>query len=280
MAADPQDQQSGARLRLALFLSVGMAMTGLALIGYGIHLFVPDSAWDVFGDTELRSIDVRFSVRGEHPRPKDIVVVKIDDRTFYELDQRWPFARSLYARVTRNLKKDGAKVIAYDIQVSEQTPGDEGALQDNLFLRANRAAGNAVFSTTEVGKKGQPNFLGEQPGIRFARVRVGNGNFDSDRGGVDRRLPYEIDGLKSFSVVAVERATGKTVGPFSSDTNLIDFVGPVGTMPSISFSRVYLEKFQQGFFRGKIAVIGAWAPSLQDIHPVSFGQDEMPGPEI
>ena len=255
-------------------------MTGLALIGYGIHLFKPDSAWDIFGDTELRSIDVRFSVRGRHERPKNIVVVKIDDRTFSELDRRFPFPRSLYARVTRNLKKDGANVIAYDIQVSEPTRGRAGALQDNMFVFSNRAAGNVVFSTTEV-ENGVGNFLGAgQGGIRFQRVRLGNGNFDSDRGGVIRRLPFEIQGLKSFSVVTVERATGKTVSPFSVDKNLIDFVGPVETIPSISFSQVYKSKFPPGYFRGKIAVIGAWAPSLQDIHPVAFGEDEMPGPEI
>ena len=38
--------------------------------------------------------------------------------------------------------------------------------------------------------------------------------------------------------------------------------------------------FPPGFFRNKIVVVGASAPSLQDVHPVSFGQNEMPGPEI
>ena len=95
-----------------------------------------------------------------------------------------------------------------------------------------------------------------------------------------RRVPFELDQLKSFAVVAVERATGEPVEPFSVETRLVDYHGPVGTIPSVSFSRVLDGKFEPGFFKDKIVVVGPWAPSLQDVHPVSFGDDLMPGPEI
>ena len=271
---------SRTRLRIALFLAVGMTTTGLALLAYGSHLIAPGSGWDVFGGAELSSIDRRFAIRGEQTPPKNIVVVKIDDTTFSDLDKRWPFTRKVHAQAIKNLKAAGAKVIAYDIQFSEPTEGPRGAAQDNAFMDENHAAGNLVFSTTEVNDKGQGNFLGGQPGLAYARARLGNGNFDTDPGGIIRRTPYQLQGLKSFAVATAERATGKTVRPFSNDTKLIDFSGPAGTMPSIPFSRVYLNKFPPGFFRDKIVVVGASAPSLQDVHPVSFGQAEMPGPEI
>ncbi|MEK6273854.1 MAG: adenylate/guanylate cyclase domain-containing protein [Actinomycetota bacterium] len=271
---------SKGRLRIALFLSVGFAATGLVLVNYGVHVYAGGSGWDLFGGVDLGSVDSRFTLRGDQKPPANIVVVKIDDSTFSGLDERWPFRRSLHGRLIRTLKEDGAKVIAFDIQVSEPSPGDPGAIQDIAFMDSAHAAGNTVFSTTEVNRRGEPNFLGEQPGIRYARTRVGNGNFDDDPGGVIRRVPYKVDGLKSFSVVTVERATGRTVPPFSSDRKLIDFVGPAGTIPSISYSKVYFREFPKGYFRGKIVVVGAWAPSLQDVHPVSFGNDEMPGPEI
>jgi adenylate cyclase len=274
-----QTRDSG-RLRLALFLAVGFAATGIALVAYGTHLFAAGSGWDVFGDLELSSVDLRFSIRGKQGPPPNIVVVKIDDVSFYELDERWPFRRSFHARLIHRLKDEGAKVIAFDVQFSEKTPGRAGAEQDNQFLLAARAAGNLVFSTVEVDDQGRPNFLGEEEGIRFTRSRVGNGLFDDDPGGVDRRVPYEIDGLKSFSVVAVERATGKKVSRFSGDKKLIDFRGPVGTVRSVSYSRVLTGRFPQGFFRNKIVVVGATAPRLQDLHPVSFGSEQMPGPEI
>ena len=141
---------SRTRLRVALFLAVGMTTTGLALLAYGSHLIAPGSGWDVFGGAELSSIDRRFAIRGEQKPPKDIVVVKIDDTTFSELGFRWPFDRTVHARAIKNLKAAGAKVIAYDIQFSEPTPKRRGIIQDNKFMDENRAAGNLVFSTTEV----------------------------------------------------------------------------------------------------------------------------------
>ena len=95
-----------------------------------------------------------------------------------------------------------------------------------------------------------------------------------------RRTPFELQGLKSFSVATAERATGKTIRPFSGDRKLIDFAGPVGTIPAVPYSHVYNGTFPRGYFRNKIVVVGAWAPSLQDVHPVSFGRDVMPGPEV
>ncbi len=268
------------RLRIALFLAVGMTTTGLALLAYGAHLIAPGSGWDLFGGAELGSIDRRFAIRGQDTPPKNIVIVKIDDTTFSELGQRWPFPRSSHARVIRNLKADGAKVIAYDIQFSEFTPKRKGILEDNAFMDASHASGNLVFSTTEVNDRGAGKFLGGAQGLAYARAQLGNGNFDTDPGGVIRRTPFELQGLKSFSVATAERATGKTIRPFSGDRKLIDFAGPVGTIPAVSYSHVYNGTFPRGYFRNKIVVVGAWAPSLQDVHPVSFGRDEMPGPEI
>ena len=256
------------RLRVALFLAVGLGSTGLWLVAYGTN---------VFDDLDLDTVDWRFSIRGEQAPPANLAVVKIDDVTFDELNVRWPFPRSRHADVIRRLKADGAKVIAYDVQFSEPS---EDAPEDNAFMDAARAAGNVVFATTEVGENGEPNFLGGEDGIAYARTSVGNGNFEDDPGGIIRRVPYELDRLKSFAVVTAERATGREVEPFSGERTLIDYRGPVETIPSVSFSRVGNGRFAPGTFRDKIVVVGPWAPSLQDVHPVSFGDDLMPGPEI
>ncbi len=262
-------------------------MTGLALLAYGTGLF---------RGLELSSVDVRFSIRGEREPPPELVVVQIDDITFSELHQRWPFPRSLHARMMRTLKREGARVTAFDVQFSEPTEGAAAGLeigpklgrllegfaatQDNQFMDGARAAGNLVFSTTGVNERNQPNFLGGNIGIRYARTRVGNGNFDDDPGGVIRRLQYKVDEIKTFAVVTVERATGKKVPPFSGDKTLIDFPGPAGTVRSVSYSDVLQGQFPKGLFRNKIVVVGVTAPSQQDLHPVSFGDDLMPGPEI
>jgi adenylate cyclase len=49
----------------------------------------------------------------------------------------------------------------------------------------------------------------------------------------------------------------------------------------VSFSRVLSHRFALGAFRNRIVVVGASAPSLQDVHPTSTsGSAEMSGPEI
>jgi adenylate cyclase len=257
------------RLRVALFLAVGLGITGIWLVAYGTN---------VFRSLDLDTVDWRFSIRGTEEPPRDIVLVRIDDVTFNELQVRWPFRRTWHARVIDRLKADGAKVIAYDIQFTEpsENPDDDTALLDSVA-----EAGNVVLATTEVGPKGETNVFGGDDVVRDVRARVGMALFDEDPGGYFRRIQYEITNLKTFAVVTAERATGRRVDPARFDgTAWIDFHGPVGTVRAASFSRVAKGRTPPGLFRDKIVVVGPWAPSLQDIHPVSFGEDLMPGPEI
>jgi adenylate cyclase len=266
--------RSGTRLRVALFLGVGFAATGLALVAYGTN---------VLRSLELDSVDARFAIRGDQPRPEDVVVVAIDDETFSDfnsagLSGRYPFPRRRFARVIDNLSNDGAKVIAYDIQFTEQTNADD----DNALINSVADAGNVVLATTEVDKQGRTNVFGGDDIVRQVGARVGNGNFPTDSGGVIRRVAYNVDRLKSLALVTAERATGDTVTPddfHDRATNYIDFVGPPGRVETHSFSDVYYRTFEPGTFKGKIVIVGPSAPALQDVHPTSSGEN-MSGAEI
>ncbi len=259
--------RSAWRLRLALFLAVGFGVTGVWLIAYATH---------VFRELDLGTVDWRFSIDGK-TKPAGFAVVAIDDETFDRFEA-YPLPRRIHGRVIRRLKADGAKLIAYDVQFSEPAADGEDDVQ---LLDSARAAGNVVFATTEVDERGKPKFVGiDQGSIPYARTAVGNANFVPDAGGIIRRLAYRIDGLKSFAVVAAERLSGKPVEPFAPDDTWIDYFGPAGTVPTYPLSRVADGEFPPGTFRDKVVVVGASAPSLQDLHAVSFGDQEMPGPEI
>ena len=114
------------------------------------------------------------------------------------------------------------------------------------------------------------------------KARVGNGLLPEGSSGALRRVPYEIDHLKTLSVVAVERATGKPVdrSKMRGDGAWIDYAGPPGHLRYVSFSKAVKRTYKPGTFRNKIVVIGAVAPSLQDRHPTSWPAGEMAGPEI
>src|SRR2546423_15441632 len=106
----------------------------------------------VEGDT----VDTRFELRGQQPR-HDVAVVAIDDTTFSELGARWPFRRSLHARVIDRLRAAGARQIAYDVQFTEPSAN---ARQDVALLDAVGRARHVVLSTTEVDPHGRTNVLG------------------------------------------------------------------------------------------------------------------------
>ncbi len=270
----------GRRHRVVL---IALAGTLAAALGLALHWTGPlDRAEDA-------TVDWRFSLRGEQGAPPDVAVVAIDDASTRELGQL-PFPRSYHAQVIRRLTRDGARVIAYDIQFSEPTTpfnGSEAAAvaaedEDFALQQAITAAKRVVLGTTSVFEDGSPDILFTDERLDMARASVGHAAFDVGPTETYRRLPYATDGLRSFAVVAAERATGEPADPagFRDGGAWIDYAGPAGTVTTYSFLDVLDGKVPASAFRGKVVVIGATASRLQDIHPTSFGDVPMSGPEI
>lgn len=270
----------GRRHRVVLIALAGVLA---AALGLALHWSGPlDRAEDA-------TVDWRFSLRGEQGAPPDVVVVAIDDASTDELGQL-PFPRSYHARVIRRLARDGARVIAYDVQFSEPTTpfdGSEAAAvaaedQDFALQQAVTAARRVVLGTTGVFEDGSPDILFTDARLERAKASVGHAAFDVGPTETYRRLPYATDGLRSFAVVAAERATGEptdTAG-FRDGGAWIDYAGPPGTVTTLSFLDVLDGRVPPAAVRGRVVVIGATASRLQDLHPTSFGDVPMSGAEI
>ena len=163
----------------------------------------------------------------------------------------------------------------------EQLAEDEDAALAESVYNAGQRGSKVVLSTTEVAADGSTNVLGGN--ARVLGARAGNGNYIPDADGVIRRFPYQIEQLETFPVVAAERALGHTLDPsaFPEKRAWIDFAGPPGTVPFLSFSQVLTGKFDPAVVRGKTVVVGGTAPSLQDVHATSTsGEGVMSGPEV
>jgi serine/threonine-protein kinase len=249
--------------RAALLLGAAAAVATLVCLAY---------AGNVGRPLELTTVDARFSIRGTQTPPSNLVIVQIDDATIAALG-RWPFSRSYHAEAIQRISRDRPLVIAYDVQFSEKGPSPRA---DRALLTAVRRAGRIVLATTDPAIGG---FLHSFT----PPAEVGNTGLPDDPGAVIRRMGYSVGGLKSFALTAAEVAGGRRISASSlgGDTAWIDFYGPPGTIPTVSFARVVAGDVKPGFFTGKIVVVGAVAPSLQDLHTTSVsGDGQMAGPEI
>jgi adenylate cyclase len=259
------------RARFVLMAAVAIVAAVMGVVAHERHLL----RW-----LEFQSIDARFEVRGKEPAPKGVAVVAVDARTFNERpSDRWPFLRRRHAKAIDILKAAGARVIVYDVQFTEPSnPEDDGTLFDSV-----QRAGNVVLGTSEIAKGGKTRILGGDENVRAARALPASAQYDLDPNGVIRRIPFQTDGLQTMPVVAYKRAYGHLPDrdAFKPDGAWIDFAGPPRTVRTLSFSRLLAHRFPPDFFRGRIVVVGATAPSLQDVHPTSSsGRDEMSGPEV
>ncbi len=247
-----------------------------ALIGVGAY------ATHLLRRSELQTIDARFSVRGTQKPPSDIELVAIDPTTLAELRNRqmvseFPFPRRYDAKVIDNLREAGAKVIAVDLEFSHPSGSEEES--EALLEAVARTQGKAVLDTVEVEPGGRTEILGGY--LPKVGARAAYAGFPRDTDGAIRRFQYSYNDLHSFAVVATEIATGRPISPsrFENGTLPIDFVGPSETIRSIPYSAVLLNQFPSSAVRGKIVVVGATAPILQDVHATSTSEG-MPGPEI
>src|SRR5207245_5437264 len=86
---------------------------------------------------------------------------------------------------------------------------------------------------------------------------VGDGNLVEDPGGEVRRLPYQIDRLKTLPLVAAEKALGRTIArsELGGRSAWIDYRGPAGAIGHVSFVDVFRGKVDPRVFRGKIVVV-------------------------
>jgi adenylate cyclase len=232
----------------------------------------------LFKRLELNTIDTRFAIRGSEQPSARVAVVAIDDATFSDLGLQWPFPRSLHAEVIERLRRAGARAIAYDVQFTEPTT----PRQDNALIRAVQRAGNVVLATEEVAGYGRTRIFGGNEVLRRIGARPGFTRIVPDTDGAVRHFPYEVQGVRGFAVAGAEAARGEAIsdGGFESGEALIDYAGPPGTIPTYSFSEVLRGNIEARQFEGKVVVIGASSPSLQDVWQTAAGGGLMPGAEV
>ena len=215
---------------------------------------------------ELASIDYRFQSRGRISTMKDsgnIVIVEISEESFKSLPEKWPWPRSYYARLIRNLKAAGARAVGIDLILSGN---DVYSLENDEELRAAiKETGIVVLAgKTEVRNDYYIHTTSaENYGNIFFDVdsSLGIVNIRNDADGVYRRYsPFfgTNSGLrvptfafavlnKYFRYTALTTAenyadefvfANRSIPKYDRASLLINFYGPNGTFLHIKFADV------------------------------------------
>jgi len=99
---------------------LGLLLAGCLTVAVGLlALIEPDLLVAPFRLIENATIDLRFRVfRGPRPATPEVVIVAVDERSIREIG-RWPWSRTMQARVVDGIARGGAKVIGLDVIYSE-----------------------------------------------------------------------------------------------------------------------------------------------------------------
>jgi adenylate cyclase len=94
-----------------------------------VVLYVWASQSTLLRNLEAKALDLRFHLRGVKQPGAPVILVAIDDRSIAELG-RWPWSRRRFAEVVQRLHAASAKVIAFDLLLTEpETAVDQGELR-------------------------------------------------------------------------------------------------------------------------------------------------------
>ncbi len=222
-----------------------------------------------FDSLELKSVDLRFAIRGAQDTDQDnIAIVAVDEESITAL-KKWPFPRNYFAKAILNLQKAGARLIVVDVEFTEPSDHKTGGRQDLNLAGAIKRAGNVIMAAELVNNdrvdKGIRNSYLVRPYSLFMKgtgTRWGLINVDEDSDGFIRRyllfLPHNEKAVLPISLKAYQAlrpgANGsrgvqidddgyfvlgaKRIPKVDYNSMFINFRGPAKSFRTFSFSSI------------------------------------------
>jgi signal transduction histidine kinase len=183
---------------------------GLSLVLFVLVLAL--SAIPGIRDAQVRLSDSYFRLAPAPGHGSPVVVVLIDDDSLQKFG-RWPWSRSLLARLTNNLSRAGAQVIGLDILLSEP----QSAEADTALAAALQASRRVVLADKIGAYPDGPRWVEPLPAFAQA-ASVGHGQAVLDSDGVCRRFPpreLALDGSRwAFAVAVAQRVAPQRTAAF------------------------------------------------------------------
>lgn len=265
-------------------------------------LIVLSLTWfNTFSRWDLTFYDIFLTVNHKPP-PDDIVIIEIDDRSLAELG-RWPWSRSVLARLVSVANSSGARAIGLDVILSENATNDVDG--DAELTRSIKSSGRVVLPVLVelLQSNGQLVELLPHPLFASSAHNMGHVDVELDEDGICRSQFLKA-GLgdafwSSFPLTILATGGGSLptglpgtrAPPLGTNIAtswirdykvLIPFRGPPGTFKHVSALDVLDGTVDKTLFKNSYVLIGATASGLSDSLPTpASSQDRpMPGVEI
>jgi len=278
------------------------------ILGLGIGLFL---TFALFANVELlaawqRSLSDFLFVKNKPS--KQIIIVGVDEKSLDDIG-RWPWDRSVQARLIDNIAAGDPRVIGIDVMYSEKTESEEDkALSDSLTrnknniipVLANLEETSSQYSTIRASSVEYPaDIFLTKSGNNLAHI-----NSYRDQDGVVRSIPLMVefkgDYYPALSLLSLTKSSpsyfkimnhggdnryfqlkSRNIPLEPGSRMRINYAGPPGTFTKVSATDVLSGNLDKNIFKDKIVLIGATAKAIGDecATPTSEGT-QMSGVEV
>ena len=228
--------------------------------------------WSPLGEAADRPFFDAFTVlSAPHHHDLPIVVLAIDEPSFQELQQPWPFPRQWHAALIDRLREDGAHAVAFDVVFAEPgQPAQDQALGDAIarWHHNNGQPTVVLAATRERIDTGQTTLWTEVAPLKRlldAGAVAGQAGVSPDADFVVRRAPSDPDSL-SAKLAATRGAAAPTA-------DWIRYNGPRGGIDTRSYYQAITPGLlPPGFFKDKLVLVGR---SLRTATELGASQADM-----
>ena len=251
-------------------------------------------------DRVIYDAQLRFWSR---PAPENIVIISVDEESLAAIG-RWPWPRSVHAKLLKTLSAEKPLAIGFDIILAE--PDSLDPLSDAALADALDNSRNVIMPVVIEQSRLGGQFIETLPltSLTAAASGLGHVHIEIDHDGIARRVflneglgsphweslaltllrtgrPGEVDKL-SFKGHGDYQATETLYSWIRENPILIPFSGPPGHFKRISYQQVLNGEYLPGTFDDKFVLIGATATGLGDYLPTPLSglNEPMSGVEI
>jgi CHASE2 domain-containing sensor protein/signal transduction histidine kinase len=273
MSVKPRQRLGRSVGRRFLYEWVGVGCAGIAIVLLSV-------VWHWTAGADHLVYDHLLAARS-HPVSPDIVIVEIDNASIASIG-RWPWPRSVHARLVDQLAKAGAAAVVYDVLFVEPSPDDA---RFAAALAARPVYLPILLSPADMAGNREAT-LPVAP-LAHAATGLGHINLEVDGDGIVRSVAlFEGDAHQRWPQLMVPpwRAVraGKIAladgvppgihgtdltqagGPDSEARFLIPFSANAQTFRKVSFDDVLQGRVPPDVLRGRVVVVGVTASGLFD----------------